>query len=456
MQAYYSAMDASPTSFQRLRRGLLQRFPALAGARYRRYWLASLASVGGTQLMILAQGWLVFELTGSALQLGLLGAAAALPNILMTLVGGVIADRFDKRRIMLYTSSLTAVLLFLLAWLDYREVVALWHVLAIAAAVSLITGLDWPSRVALLPELVPRPAIMSAVALNAVVWQVTRMAMPALGGLLLVWSEPWLLFLLGGLGFVVMFGVMLTLHIQVLVSGRESPLEQLLEGLRFIWRKPLFRWLIIVNFTGMFFAQSYVQVMPVFADLMGRAEAGYGTLVSATGIGSVVGTLLLGAADEQRRLGWIMLGGAALQALTLMLFAGTAYLGLFWIAAGTAFLASVFASGFMIGSMTTLQMSVPDALRGRVMGIHTIGFSLPPLGGLWLGALGNGLTPVVGSRPAIGVALTTGCILYLLMAGWVIWRQPGIRRLDGGILVSDGTPEPAPVRIEPRPEAGIK
>ncbi|MCB1686005.1 MAG: MFS transporter, partial [Pseudomonadales bacterium] len=129
------------------------RYPALAFPLFRRYWLASFASVGATQLVTLGQGWLIFELSGSALQLGVLGAAAALPNILMTLLGGVIADRFDRRRILMTTSLITTVLLTILAWLDYSGQVEVWHVLAIAAGVSLISGLDWPARASIFPML---------------------------------------------------------------------------------------------------------------------------------------------------------------------------------------------------------------------------------------------------------------------------------------------------------------
>ena len=158
---------------------IVARYPALGFPLYRRYWLASFASVGATQLITLGQGWLIFELSGSAVQLGLLGAAAALPNILMTLAGGVIADRFDKRRILMCTSLATTLLLATLAWLDATDRVAVWHVLTVAALVSLITGLDWPVRVSLYPQLIERSAFMSAVALNSFIWQATRMAVPA-------------------------------------------------------------------------------------------------------------------------------------------------------------------------------------------------------------------------------------------------------------------------------------
>ena len=145
---------------------IVDRYPALGFSRYRRYWLASFASVGATQLITLGQGWLIFELSGSAVTLGLLGAAAAIPNILMTLLGGVIADRLDKRRIMMYTSLAITCLLAGLAWLDYSGIVAVWHVLTIAALVSLITGLDWPARVSFFARLVERHAFMCAVAVD--------------------------------------------------------------------------------------------------------------------------------------------------------------------------------------------------------------------------------------------------------------------------------------------------
>ena len=119
---------------------LLERYPALTYAPYRRYWFASFASVGATQLITLGQGWLIFELTGSALQLGLLGAAASVPNILMTLFGGVIADRFDKRQILRLTSAVITCLLVVLTVLDYSGLVQVWQVITIAALFSLITG----------------------------------------------------------------------------------------------------------------------------------------------------------------------------------------------------------------------------------------------------------------------------------------------------------------------------
>ena len=408
---------------------LTQRYPALGFARYRRYWFASFASVGATQLIMLGQGWLIFELSGSALQLGVLGAAAALPNIAMTLLGGVIADRFDKRIIMMCTSLTTTLLLALLAWLDYSGVVAVWHVLSITALISLVSGLDWPARVSIYPQLVARSAFMSAVALNAFIWQSTRMAMPALGGLIIfATSDTWPVFALGAVGFFVMFAVIAGLRVAPPDTADQSPLEQLHEGIRFIWTQELFRWLLGITFIGMFFSQSYVQILPVFVDLLGSDETGFGYLLSAGGVGSVVGTLLIGGVQKHRNLGGIMLGGAALSIACLLGFAAAARLGAFYPALGFVFLSATFASVFMITSMTVLQLTVPDSLRGRVMGIHTMGYSLVPLGGLFLGAIAESI--------GASLAVVVGSSIYLLTIGYVYLQRDDIRQLDGQTVFS--------------------
>jgi len=403
------------------------RYPALASRRFRHYWLASFASVGATQLITLGQGWLIFELSGSAIALGLLGAAAAGPNILLTLLGGVIADRFDKRRIMIVTSATTTLLLLILAWLDYSGQVAVWHVLTIAALVSLVTGLDWPARVSFYPLLVERHAFMSAVALNSFIWQATRMAMPAAGGLLIALAgNTWVLFALGAAGFFTMYLVILNLRVQTPDTVAQSPLEALLEGLAYIWQTTLFRYLLILTFIGMFFAQSYVQIMPVFADLLNSDEKGFGYLLSAGGVGSVTGTLLIGSIHRFRALGAVMLFSAAASAVMLFGFALAARSGSFGFALSAAFLAATCASVFMISSMTVLQLEVPDQLRGRVMGIHTIGFSLIPLGGLFIGWLAE--------RIGADLAVISGNGIYLLIIIVMGFGLTEIRRLDGQAL----------------------
>lgn len=410
---------------------IITRYPALGFARYRRYWLASMASVGAAQLITLGQGWLIFELSGSALQLGYLGAAAAIPNLAMTLAGGVIADRFNKRLIMLCTSGLTCLLLVILAVLDFSDAVQVWHVLAVAGGISLITGLDWPVRVAIFPQLVERSAFVSAVALNSFVWQVTRMAMPALGGLILAASDTWVIFALGAAGFATMFVTMANLEIADSSQAQTpaSPLSQVAQGLTFIWRTPLFRSLLLLTFVGMFLSNSFVQILPVFADLLGAQELGYGLLLSAGGLGSIAGTLVIGTLRNLARPGLAMLAGAMASAALLMLFAWTAQQGWFYVALFLVFAVSASASVFMVASMTVLQIAVPDELRGRVMGIHTMGYSLMPLGGLSLGWL----SLQFGSPGAVMISN----LLFLLVLVVFGLLNPVVSQLDRTALSGD-------------------
>jgi MFS family permease len=176
----------------------------------------------------------------------------------------------------------------------------------------------------------------------------------------------------------------------------------------------------------MFFSQSYVQIMPVFVGLLGTDETGFGYLLSAGGLGSVTGTLLIGMVQESRRLGWVMLGGAAGSVLFLVAFASTSALQNLPLALALAFLVSASASAFMIISMTVLQLEVPDALRGRVMGIHTIGYSLAPLGGLFLGGLADSL--------GASWAVITGSAIYLIAIVTTTLAKSEIRNLDGRSL----------------------
>lgn len=407
---------------------ILTRYPALEYPLYRRYWLASFASVGATQLVALAQGWLVYQLTGSALDLGLLGAASAVPNIAMSLFGGVIADRFDKRKIILITSVLTAVLLFVLAALDASGNVKVWHVMTIAAATSLISGIEWPTRQALFTHLIERPGLMSAVALNSVLWQSTRMIMPALGGVLIALTSTAFLFTLAGLGFVVMYFVMLAIPLALPGSRGGSMLHQIQQGLSFIAAHELFRWLILLSFAGMFFVSAYMQLMPAFAQRLNAGETGYGFLLSATGVGSVVGTLAIGGLEKTRALGRILLSGALLSGVSLYGFALAVEFGWYGFALLSAFVSSVCASIFMISAMTVMQLEVPDALRGRVMGVHSITYSLMPLGGLLLGAIAN--------ETSVVTAVVFGASAFVMVTLVVGVTRPAIRAIDGKALAT--------------------
>ena len=411
--------------------GSSARFGALRVAPFRRYWLGSAASVGAFQLLIMGQGWLVYELSGSPLQLGFLGAASSIPTIAAALVGGVIADRVDRRRMLIATSISIAVLLALLSVLDGSGVVAVWHVLAIAGAIALIVGFDFPSRQAFFPSLITREHMMSAVALNAILWQGSRMFLPALGGVIIALTDTWVIFAVGAAGFIAMARVMAGF---APTSAADMPLavghsgRQFADGIRFIASRRMFSVLMLLTYATTFFGTSFVQLMPAFARLLGASEAGYGLLLSATGIGSVTGTLIVAPLQRSPRLGRLLLVSLMCAATVLIAFnicvallpgRMTGYV----LALSCAMLATMCTSMFMVTSMTVMQLAVPDGLRGRVMGLYSICFSLIPLGGL----LGGVVAAV--TSPPFAAALNAGILLAVVV--FVATTEPSLRQLDG-------------------------
>ena len=414
----------------RIGAGFATRFAALRGPRFRRYWLGSAASVGAFQLLIMGQGWLVYELSGSPLQLGFLGAASSIPTIIASLAGGVIADRVDRRRLLIATSLFTALLLALLATLDGSDVVRVWHVLAIAGSIALVVGFDFPARMAFFPSLVGRRHMMSAVALNAMLWQGTRMFLPALGGIIIALSDTWVVFALGAAGFATMAGVMASFRSAR--EAQEAPAgpsgSEFLEGLRFVATERMFLTLILLTYATTFFGISYVQLMPAFVRLLGVGETGFGLILSSTGVGSVTGTLIVATMQRSPRLGRLMLaslGGAALSFLAFNACVAllTGHPAGYPAALVCSVVAAMCTSMFLVSSMTVMQLAVPDRLRGRVMGLHGICFSLIPLGGLLGGAVANVTSPPTAA--ALNAALL-GVVVLLVGA-----TQPSVRRLRG-------------------------
>ena len=375
-------------------------------------------------------GWLVYELSGSSLTLGYLGAAAGMPAIILTLFGGALADRLDKRMVLIITSLATTALLALLAYLDFREIVEVWHVIAITAAISVVTGFDWPVRQAIFPSLIEREDMMSAVALTTVIWQATRMVMPAFGGLIIALADTWLLFAVCSAGFFLMFLMLLSLKMKSTSSySQHSTLHQIREGLSYIQHQRTFLVLITLSYAVFFFASSYMQLMPAFADMLKVDEKGFGYLLSTTGIGAVTGTIISSTLQNSRHLGRAMLISAVIFCGFVYLFGLVTWRGdnnAYYLALGAIFCASVFSSIFMVTSTSILQLEVPDALRGRVMGFHAITYNLMPLGALFTGAIS------VYNNPSAAISISTTIVLVYLI--WILLTQREIVGIDGRIL----------------------
>ncbi|MBO6656581.1 MAG: MFS transporter [Pseudomonadales bacterium] len=409
-----------------------EQFKALRHKQFRNYWLGSFTSVGATQLQVMGLAWLVYELSESALMLGYLGAAMGFPAVLTTLFGGALADRVNKRRLLEATSILTFLLLALLSWLDWSGQVTAWHAIAIAAGISIITGFDWPARQAIFPALIEREDMMSAVALTTVIWQATRMVMPALGGVVIALTDTWVLFMLCSLGFFFMYLVLINLEVKAgPVAAPQSTLQQIREGITFILTTRTFYVLLGLSYAVFFFGMIYMQLMPAFIDMLGVGERGYGYMLSVTGLGAVTGTAISGTLQRSHRLGLSMLLSAATFCLFIYLFAAVSYIsfgGAYFVALLIIFAAALFSSVFMVTSTTVLQLEVPDELRGRVMGFHAITYNLAPLGALMGGAIAE------VTNPSIAVSIMISLLLCLIL--WILVTQESIRKIDGQLLTS--------------------
>lgn len=391
--------------------------PALKYPAYLRFWLGMFAAVGGFQVMTFGQYWLVHQLTGSPLYLGYTGLANALPAILLNLFGGVAADKFDKKRLIVVTQYLSAILVLLLAFLTLFHLVKVWHVLAIAVAAGAVNAFNQPARAALFPSLIERPALMSAVALNSAVWQGTRIIAPAVAGILIALWGTSAAFFFAGLGTWLFGWIVSRLAVPDEVPGPAGAgaLSQMAEGLRYIWTHSIFAFLMGMTFFNSFFGMAYVAQMPVFAqDILGVGAEGQGVLLSLGGAGSLLATVVLSLWAGALRRGRVLIGGAVLFGLAVAGFAlSCRYLGSFPLAGGLIFLIGVFNSAYMISVMSALQMMVPDRMRGRVMGLYGMTWNIMPLGGMyaglaavWIGApwaiaLGGFLVSLFAIGPAL-------------------------------------------------------
>ncbi|MFH1140209.1 MAG: MFS transporter [Chloroflexota bacterium] len=395
-------------------------FEALRYRNYRLFWLGQLVSVVGFQMLVVAQGWLVYSLTGSKLQLGLVGLSSAAPSIILTLFGGVVADKVNPRRLIMATQAVSCLVLLVLATLTATHLVQPWHVMAMAFLMGGLGAFDGPSRQAMFPHLIDRSALMNAVALNSTVWQGTRIVGPALAGVLIDWIGAAPVFYLAAFGFAIF--VLFLARIQMPDISRAASasfMRDMADGLRFIWNNHIFTFILGMTFFNSFFGMSYIFLMPVFQkDVLHVSPSGLGLLLSLGGVGALSGTAIVAALGNFRAKGLLMIWGAVAFGFLLLLFA---YSRWFPVSLVLVALAGATSSIYMISAQSTLQMLVPDQFRGRVMGFWGITYNLMPLGGFQGGVIAS-----MFSAP-VAVAVGGTAVIAFALLGAV--RNVQIRRL---------------------------
>ena len=410
---------------------------ALAYPNYRRYWFAAIVRVFGIQFRFIGAGWLVaVELDQSPFWLGVVWLATALPTIVLSVPAGALADRSEPYRLMVLSQVLSFVGHFVLSVLIVTDVVSLWMVVVWAAGTGSFAALSAPSMSALLPRLIEREAMSSAVALNSGVWGAMRVVGPALSGILIALVGTGKAFFVAAATMAISVVALLTIRLPARTTAPASAAQSgVMVGFRFISSRPLFLAIIGLSFFASVFGSSYVVLLPIFADeLLEVGSTGFGFMEAAAGIGAVAGTYAILRYGIGSRPGVVMLGSAAVFGVLIALFATTDSLA---PASLLLLLAGLAEEAYLVVGMTVLQLAVPDQLRGRVMGIWTMTFFLASIGGFLAGIAAE----LLGVRVTIAAAALAVTAFALV----IYFATSELRSLRGDEIVEVTlAPEVAP------------
>jgi len=368
------------------------RFPqvvrALRNPNFRLFWSGNFLSNIGTWMQNVAQGWLVLVLSGnSAFWLGVVGFVGSIPFLFFTLFGGVIADRVDKRRLLLVTQTVMMLLAFLLAALAWMKVITVWEVAAIAFCNGVAMAMNAPSYQALVPRLVKREDLTNAIALNSAQFNMSRILGPTLGGYAMVLLGVAGNFFLNGLSFLaVLFALTRIDYPLEIAARRESMLSSLRGGFAYLNSEPQMRVLIWMTAAVSFLGLPFLTFIPYFAKIQLHAgESGLGWLLAASGSGAVLGAMTVAVLGVIRRRGVVLTITGIVFFLAII---GFSFSRIFALSECLAFFEGC--SGILMISCfnVSIQHLSSDAMRGRIMSIYTTSFlGLPPLGALLAGEL---------------------------------------------------------------------
>lgn len=392
---------------------------ALRSRDFRIYFLGQLVSMAGTWMQQVAMGWLAYKLSNSALVLGLLGFASQVPILLFGLLGGVVSDRLDRRRLMLWTQGLSLLQALALAVLTWQGWMTPGLLLGLAFLLGCINAVDLPARQSLLVHLVEDRALLpNAIALGSTLVNVSRFLGPALAGFVIAWAGEAVCFLLNALSYLAVLLALLAIRARPGGDASKHPLQALKEGLAYTLGHGDIRLFLPLVAAVSFLLTPYVVMMPLYA----KAEFGgdartLGLLISSAGAGSLLAALYLSTrprvAGLSRRVSRVVpVGGAALVLFGLNPVHALAYPILMVVGFSVVLAAA--------GSNILLQHWVRDDMRGRVMSAFTLSFlGIAPLGSLALG----GLAHAAGVRPAL-VLFGVLAVLAGLLHGWRLGRRP--------------------------------
>jgi predicted MFS family arabinose efflux permease len=397
---------------------------ALKAPLYKKFWLAMTLSLTGVWVRITTMGYLVYEITDDEFKLGLISFAQAAPVLITGPIAGALLDRIDRRLVLLGVQIVNIVAMVVVTWLVWSGNVEYWHLVITSIVVGSASGFDWPARLSIVPSLVSRERLQSAVALNSASFNGSRIIGPTIAG-----------WLIGLFGLAACFGFTAAafLPFMVVVAGlgavtavkkvqagsRSSGYADLVEGYKYIWRTPRIRGLLSVDIVPLALGMSYFTMAPAIArDVLGLGSQGLGLLLAANGIGALTGTLSVAMLAQVRHRGRIVIGGVACFAVVLIAFAMSSNASLSFV---LILLLGLCGSTYATFNDTLVQLQVDNEYRGRVMSVYTMLWGLTPIGGLQVGWLSQS----IGVQAALAM---NGAII--LAYALFLWLKTPVKDID--------------------------
>ncbi len=395
---------------------LSQAMPAFAFRDFRLFWAGQLVSLTGTWIQSVAQQWLVLKLTGSAFDLGLVTTIQFTPVLFLTLVAGAVADRVQKRNLLLWTQVISTLLAVLLGVLVSTGTVQYWHVLVIAGMLGTVNAFYTPARQAFVPELVDREALLNAVALNSAIFNGARVIGPAVGGILIAVLGLSLNFYLNAASFVAVIVSLLLIRPRARQHREEASLvRNVAEGLNYIKDTPVVYTILALVGVASLFALNFTTLMPLMArNVLHVGSAGFGFLMASMGAGSLAGAISLAFFNRRDLARRLIYGGIFVFTATEILFGFSRVYGL---SIGLLVLVGISSNLFSTTANTRVLSLVPSRLQGRVMSVYSLMFlGVTPFGSLLAG--------IVAERYGAPTAIIGGAAITLVFGAAVFVYNP--------------------------------
>lgn len=388
-------------------------FPAFQNKNYRLYFTGQLISLVGTWLQIVAESWLVLTLTNSAFLIGMVAACATLPTLIFSLFGGVIVDRFSKRKIIMAAQVAAMILATIYGILILTNVITIWEIMVLAFLLGCVNAIDWPARQAYTIEIVGKKDLTSAIALNAGIFNGARVIGPSIAGLLIVFIGTGGAFLVNAVSYLAAIVALYLMNVTEVKHGSPiHPLKAIKQGISYSYSHPQIRYLLFFTAVVSIFGWSYSTVMPYIAkNTLFVGAAGLGYLYAAVGVGALISTVLVSAYGKRVSDYVFIVGGIILFGLSIIGFSYSRTVLMafpFLIISGVGLLACFSTVN------AALQHAVADKLRGRVMSIYILVFvGLFPLGNFEVGLLSEHFGAANAIRIGAVIVIISGVLYFI-------------------------------------------